>query len=339
MRKRVEIALAELVLSGEGKAPSEFRILAAGVNQTRKGPVLFDAAAVAAVLADFEGGGVDLPIDYEHAMAYGPAVPLAERAAAGWFKPEERDGELWATEVDWTARGRASVEAKEFRYTSLWGDLERVKVDGKDVMRLVRLFNVGLVNRPATIGTLPLVASEGIATEIDNMGDTTKENGRSPFVVTLGARDESEALEKVAKMRATLSDVAGVLGAPEEDLGAAVRALKLSADAAAALKTELAELKSKAETAERDGLIARLSEEGKLPPALHEWARTQPIKSLEVFGAHAPALTSDKAPPAGPSTEVVVLSEELKKALAAQGMSPEEYVKTKADMKAAGVEG
>lgn len=331
-----QIALAELQLSGEGKAPSEFRILAAGENPTRKGLVVLDEAAATSVMNEFVAGGVELPLDYEHAMALG--APLAERAAAGWFKPEIRDGALWATDVEWTPRGRAAVEAKEFRYTSLWGDMEPTKVGGRAALRLRRLHNVGLVNRPATIGTLPLVASEGIATEIDNMGDT-KENGRSPFVVTLGARDESEALEKVTKMRATLSDVASVVGADEEQLGAAVRALKLSADKSNALATELGELKAAAETKERDSLIVRLSEEGKLPPALHDWARTQPIKSLEVFGAHAPKLVSDGGPPKPPSTEVIVLSDELKAALKAQGMSEADYLKTKADMKAAGVEG
>ncbi|MGL4442644.1 MAG: phage protease [Alsobacter sp.] len=330
--KLTEITCTEIALGADGKAPSEFRILVAGMNPTRKGLVILDEDGVTSVMNEFRAGGVDLPIDYNHAMALG--APIADQAAAGWFKPEIRAGELWATDVDWTPRGRMAVESKEWRYTSLWGEMEPIKGD-KPALRLRRLQNVGLVNRPATLGTLPLVAGEGDEQRDNEMSE---KKDRSPLVVTLGAQDETEAIAKATDIQATLSDVSIVLGVVGSDaVRGAIRALKIKADSADGLNAKVAELEAKAVNGERDALVKTLSESGQLPPALHEWARTQPIESLKVFGEHAPKLVADKAP-SSPSTEPVILSDELKKALAVQGMSEADYLKTKADMKSAGLE-
>ncbi len=283
------LLLDAIELSGgdEPRAPEEFRILRRGTNETRKGRLVFDEAAAAAVLSDFEVGGVDLPIDLDHAMA-DPTAPRAERKAYGWFQPDVRDGELWAAKVRWTEEGRQAVESREWRYTSLWGELDPIQIDKRPALRLKRLLNLGLVNRPATNGTVPLVANEGHDTNTEiPMADQAE---KSALVVALGARDEAEVITKYTQHTAILSDAKTALGVETfGDIGAAVRALKVKGERYDAQTKELETLKTQQLTDKREALIVKLSEEGKLPPTLVEWARTQTIESLQVFGANAPA--------------------------------------------------
>lgn len=305
-------------------APTEFRILAAGVNATRKGELVFDDTAASSVVADYEAGGVDLPLDYDHAMA-DPSTRPTERIAAGWFKPEVRNGELWASDVRWTPRGKAAVEAKEYRYTSLWGDVELTDKKAKR-MRLVRLRNVALTNTPATIATLPLVASE------DRTEDTMSDN---VILAILDVADESAAVEKIKLQTATLADAADALNVPCEAIGAAVRALKLRAEAGDVAVLELAELRAKGEADAKDALIARLSVDGKLPPALHDWARSQSIASLEAFGAHAPRVVETSPAPIAPATGArIELTEEEKAVAKALGVKLSDIANHKAAIQA-----
>lgn len=330
------ILLGELALSSTG-APSEFLILRRGENPTRKGILVFDDDAAASVMSEYEKGGVLLPLDFDHAMA-SEASRVEDRFAAGWFQPEIRNGDLWAV-VEWTERGKAAVESKEWRYTSLFGDIEPL---GKGKARLKRLRNVALVNLPATLNTLPLVAHEG-STKDNEMADTDKTPAagasRSPIVVTLGARDEAEAIEKVATLQTTLSDVAGALKveAKPDVIKGAIQALALKAETADKLQAQLNELTAKAEADKKAGLIAKLSEDGKLPPALHEWAKSQSIESLTAFGEHAPVL-APAAKVESAKTEqngLVTLSDEEKHAAALLGNSIEFLTQHKASVRAA----
>lgn len=303
-----ELFSLDVELAGD-EAPTEFRILGAGMNATRKGELMFDEAAAASVLADYEAGGVDLPLDYDHAMA-DPSARPSDRIAAGWFRPEVRAGELWAADVKWTPRGKAAVEAREYRYTSLWGDVELTDKKAKR-MRLVRLRNVALTNTPATIATLPLVASE-------DREDAMTEN---VIFTVLDVADESAAVEKIKLQAATLADAAEALNVPADAIGAALRALKLRAEAGDAAVLELNELRAKAEANAKDALISRLSEEGRLPPALHDWARSQTIASLETFGAHAPRVIEHSVAPVAPASGArVELTEEEKAVAKALGL-------------------
>jgi len=319
-KTRIEERFSLCVELDGDAAPTEFRILVAGDNPTRKGLLVFDDSAAQSVSSEYEAGGVELPLDYDHAMADPMARP-AERIAAGWFRPEIRGGELWASDVRWTPKGKAAVEAREYRYTSLWGDVEPLDKKGSK-MRLTRLRNVALTNTPATIGTLPLVASEVRGDQMSNL-----------VLSFLEVSDESEAIEKIKATSAILADAASTLNVPAEAIGAAVRALVLRAEAGDAAVAELSAVRAREAEAKRDALIAQLSEAGQLPPALHSWARTQSIESLETFGAHAPRIVETKAapvavvPPSGPS---VALTEEEKSVAKALGLSLEKVAIHKA---------
>lgn len=95
-----------------------------------------------AVMAATLAHGVDLPFDYLHATEL--KAPQGEEApAAGWVR-EYRLNERGALEarVEWTARARTAIAAREYRYVSpvfLYGDQ-----DG----RIHRFSSFGLTNKP-----------------------------------------------------------------------------------------------------------------------------------------------------------------------------------------------
>lgn len=307
-------------------APNEFRILASGENGTRNGyTIVFDEESAKSVLAEFDRGGVDLSLDFEHAMA-DPGVPPSEKRARGWFRPAVRNGELWATEVTWTPTGRAAVEAREFRYTSLWGSSAKLDKDGKR-RRLLRLVNVALTNTPATLQTLPLVANEG-----QQGSNSMSDISRSPLMIALSCKDEAEAIERVSLIQTTLSEVAVVLGvdaSKHDSIRGAVRALKLQADRAKEFETRLADIEAKAQADKKAGLVAKLTEAGKLPPALHAWAATQSYESLSAFGELAPAYAPTSPVQSNSSGVTTTLTEDERKVARMLGQSEDAALKEK----------
>ena len=106
------------------------------------------------LVALFNAGGVDLPIDYEHQSDKPSAGPIP---AAGWVKElrVESDG-LWGR-VEWTATASQMIAGKEYRYISP-SFLHRK--DGE----VVRIKGAGLVHKP----NLYLTA---LASEETNMTD------------------------------------------------------------------------------------------------------------------------------------------------------------------------
>jgi phage I-like protein len=140
----------------DGDEPAEFRIFKRGVNETTKGPVVFDAAAAASVMAAYTAHGVDLMIDLAH-QSIGDSAELREARedagdARGWFRLALRNGELWAVDVRWTPDGARRLRERTQRYIS-----PCVYTDKDD--RAVEIVNVALCAMPATIGARPLVAA------------------------------------------------------------------------------------------------------------------------------------------------------------------------------------
>ncbi len=135
--------------------PTEFLLFKAGVNETSKGPALFDAQAAEMVMATYRREGHDLMIDLEHYATDRDAKLLKSDAtdAMAWFSLEVRNGELWAANVRWTPEGERRLRARSQRFTSpaFHGDTK--------TRRVVDLVNVALCSMPATFSALPLVAA------------------------------------------------------------------------------------------------------------------------------------------------------------------------------------
>lgn len=274
---------------GEGKAPpTELRLFANGLNETTKGPIICDAAACAAVLARYVAMGLDrMPFDYGHGMVYGGGIENAR--SAGWFVPQGRGGELWATDIQWTDRALEALTAREFRFYSPWCMV------GYEDGRILELINVALTNLPATKGQKPIVASS-----VGNKSRVTEKNKMDPELARLLGILGCQAVTEVEpKVKA--------LGAHATTLAAQVATL--TGDNTK-LAQQVVELSSAAETGKRDALIATLSSAGKLPPALHAWAKTQAFSVLEGFGASAPVALSSTPVTAPAATAPAAVTED-----------------------------
>lgn len=155
-RKRGKLPLRAELPTSEGKAPSEFRILRVGVNDSDYGPLLWDALSSALVFeARRKKGSNPLNFDFNHGQAC--PYPTAEQAkSAGTFEIEDRAGELWAVSCAWTDEARERIERREYLLFSplvLWFD------DMEGQRRPFELKNVALVNMAGLDNLTPLAAS------------------------------------------------------------------------------------------------------------------------------------------------------------------------------------
>lgn len=291
--------------------PTEFRLFENGVTKTLKGDFTCNAGACLQVLEAMRKQGRDkLPIDYNHGQV---AWMGGEGKAAGWFVPASRNGELWATEVEWTPAGAQSLLDREYRLYSpafITDDKGNVK----------ELINVALTNLPATLNQTPLAAGAFAA------GEESKDMTLEQLLAAFGAAD---AVALSATFVGLQTKNAALVAANAALTGeATTRATELEA-----AKTQVVALTAKANGASRDALIATLSAAGKLPPALHPWAATQTLSQLEAYGAVAPVTASVASPSVQtPTTPVTVLSADELKVCNQMQIDPAEYLKTKIEL-------
>ena len=273
------LALAALPFPEGAGAPTEFRILRAGLNRTEKGDFLFDEEAAASVMAAYTAKGLSkLQVDFEHqSMVAPPGGGDAAKPAAGWFKPEVRGGELWATEVAWTARAAAMLApekgAPEYRFFS-----PVLRFD-EDTRRIRSLKNLALTNDPAMDELHPLVAAS--ARKDDDM---PCENCTALTAKLSAAEEECKSLkaklsgfEKVDKDKdAAMTGLTGdrdkvIALTGQATVPAALGVLaawKQKAARTDQLEAERAAEQTAALTAEMKGVLDAAVKDGKLPPAM-----------------------------------------------------------------------
>lgn len=160
---RARVTALSIAIAGDAP-PSEFRIFAAGANETVKGTFVFDEAAAKSVMAEYEAHGIDLPLDYDHAMlgTDRSVDPALSGKAAGWFELEVRNGELWAVNVRWTPPAAEALQRKEWRFMS-------PAFQADESGRVMSLLNVAITNLPATRRLEPLMAASVTALGVSSM--------------------------------------------------------------------------------------------------------------------------------------------------------------------------
>lgn len=290
--KLVSLALAALPLPTEGGAPTEFRILRAGANKTEKGEFLFDQEAAEAVMAAYAAKGLGkVQIDYEHqSMVAPPGGGDAAKPAAGWFRPQVRAGELWATEVAWTARALAMLApaagAPEYRFFS-----PVLRFD-EDTRRVSSLKNLALTNDPAMDEIHPLVAAtarkEDAMTCESCTALTTRLTASEEECKSLKAKlsgFEKKVDDKDAAMTALTGDrdkviaLTGQASVPAA-LGT-IEAWKKDAAEVASMRADRARETEAALTAEMKAVLDAAEKGGKLIPAM----RPHEEKGALAFGS------------------------------------------------------
>lgn len=174
MRERAVLSLAELVEGrplverpAPGKAPTAFRIWAAGTNTCDGGKtVVFSERSAELLLEEQRARGRLYSFDFDHRSMMKDAPPEAAKAS-GWHVLEVRahEGrpELWASACDWTAEARAGLEADppEWRYFSPCFDVD-------DAREVISYANCALTNNPLTHG-IPALAS-AVGAEVTRSG-------------------------------------------------------------------------------------------------------------------------------------------------------------------------
>ncbi len=258
-------AICDVELTGTA-APQWVQLFPAGRMTGRDGRV-FDLADPAAVILDFEGRGVDLPVDYEHQLDDGKPrtgpVP-----AAGWLKELKADARgLWGR-VEWTATAAELIGQKAYRY------LSPSFLFSPSTAQVVRLTGAGLVHKP----NLHLKA---LAREEPTMKDTDTADPAAfmaRLVTALGLPTDATAdavaglVERmVAQLRkiaggpatATASELAG--GKPDPALYVPMDVMQSLASARATERAEVA--------AGRAAEKVRVAmDRGYLTPAMRDWA-------------------------------------------------------------------
>ena len=132
--------------------PTELKLFSAGVNETTKGPFLYNP--LLAEYLTFHSHTADtLPIDINH-LSFSQDTDVKNHRAVGYFKLEPREDGLWATEIEWTPEGQELLTNKAFKYTS---PTFYVAEDG---MTIVEIAGLSLTNNPATYGLDAIVANK-----------------------------------------------------------------------------------------------------------------------------------------------------------------------------------
>lgn len=288
---------------GESAAPPEWvELIPAGTFSGRdgRGPYTLD---IGAVLAAFEKGGIDLPIDYEHQTlsADEKAGPVP---AAGWIKElAAREGALWGR-VEWTPRAAELIGQKEYRFLS---PVFRHDKAG----RVLALEGAGLTHYP-NLDLTPVAHHQGDADMTD----------LKTLAEALGAAPDADAQTLVAHAK-SLREAAARQPDPAQWVPIAQH--RAVADELAKLQSAIAA--EKAEAAVREAMSA-----GKLAPAMKDWALAYAGKDPEGFAAWcaaAPVIVAPDAsahrvaPNAGTAAEA--LTEEDRIACQLLGMSEADF--------------
>lgn len=149
-------------------------------------------------------------------------------------------------------------------------------------------------------------------------------------MTALGTRSEQAALERVRSLQNVSASLLASTGSStgEEALGT-IAGWKHNSDQNAKLVRQLSEAQMAIQDAKRDGLIAKLSSEGKLPPAAHDWARTQTAEQLEVWAAGFAKGLFTTAVTEQSGSDKVELTDVDRQAAKAMGISPAAFLEGK----------
>lgn len=266
----------------DGKAPTEFCIFKAGDNPSEKGTFVFDVLSQELVMAKYAERGVPMLMDYEHQSMVDP--PIEAPASAKSFVPEVRNGDLWATQIVWTDRGRAYLESGEYRLFSPAFGFDELD-DGR--MRVTKLINVALTNNPALHNIEPLMAAKDKDDDMDEemkqlkaqvaalqaqLSALTTENASlSTANASLSAQLKGKPFgdEEETKATAALRDeVKTITGKTDlKEATGVLRSIALKAKGADEAVTTLKEIQANGRETEFVALLDAAWKEGKISPA------------------------------------------------------------------------
>ena len=308
------LTFAEASTDGTRTAPDWIPLIPAGaVITARDGRVFIPDHAAA--IASFMSSGMDICLDWDHALdSYG--VKPGDAKAAAWIDELEirDDGSLWGHVAYWTKAGRDSVESLEYRYIS-------PVLLINDKLQVVGLPRASLVNNPALI--MPALLSETasmnekITTLLASFGIDADLSDES-----VQAAQETFALGKVPAPAAVSLETY----IARDQYEAVVVEL-------AAVKAEVATLAAEKHTARVESVIKEALSSGRLMPSEREFFTSQARANLpeveKYLSSRAPLISAGSKPVQTP-TDSTSLTDAEKIVGAAGGLTPEQLSAHKA---------
>lgn len=124
---RPSLVYAALNASDSGKAPEWIELLPVGERITGRDGRAWINDQPDVLVAQFNAGGVHLPIDFEHGSE---ELDGLAKDIAGWITDmENRGGAIWA-KAEWTDLGNTKVSSRQYKYVSpvFYYDAESLRI-------------------------------------------------------------------------------------------------------------------------------------------------------------------------------------------------------------------
>jgi phage I-like protein len=311
-------------------------------------------------------GSTDIVIDYDHQSVFGAVPGVGGKApAAGWIKElQVRDDGIYGR-VEWTEAAASAIKSKEYRYLSPVYAHDR-KTGNVILVRMAALTNTpGLdleqvalsafftftdtnENTGETMKKLfaALGLAEGTSEDAAVVAVQSLMTGISALAVMSGLTPAAKIDDVVLAVQSTTAHAKAVAlaaglaeNAPSAEVVVAVQSAVASAtvdpakyvpvDVVVAMQTQLnalttATLADKAETA-----VMKAIEEGKVSPALKDWALNLAKKDMvafEAFTAKAPSIKYGQVVPPKTGDASEPLSQEDTAIMTQLGLSEADFI-------------
>lgn len=123
----------------------------AGENPSEKGMFLFTPESALSVMKEYADHGKTLRFDFNHGTLLEGVDPEVAKSA-GSFSLEVRDGDLWATQCNWTDYAAQKISSREYGDFSPYFNHDKKGV-------ITRVINCALTNLPALDDIEPLISA------------------------------------------------------------------------------------------------------------------------------------------------------------------------------------
>lgn len=277
-----------------------------------------------------------LPIDYEHQIIHS-LKNGKEAPSAGWMEYLYFNPQGIFADVRWTDKAADYIKNGEYRYISA--------VFAYDTDGYVRkIFHAALTNTPALDGMdEAMVAASVNLLQEDNPMDKKLLAALCTLFALKADASEADITEKVTALSAAkgdspvdLLDVYAKLAEKEQSVAALSTqvgtpdpAKFVPVEQVAALQADFNALKTSVEADKKAALITAALSQGKLAPALKDWAQSLSVEALSAYLEKAPAMVALSGEPQAkddPEQNVAALSAAEQAAARALGMTEAEFI-------------
>lgn len=337
---RTQIAACAARIRNAGR---EVQLIPAGEFRARDGRPqglrawIMNAETAERVIALAGARSTPFVIDYEHQTLHAESSGQPAPAAAWFSQLEWREGDgLYATDVEWTGRAREMIEADEYRFVS-----PVFKFDPQ-TGEVRELLMAAVTNDPAIDGIADLAAARYLTTDdheheeesaVDE--ETLKQLGLEKDASEQQIREAVEALrakaDKTDNLEEQLAAAKANSGGGEPDPSKYV-----PVETVQGLQQQVAELTSKVHGSEVEQLVKQGLDDGRLLPAMEDWARSlgqkdvaalrSYLESAQPIAALAGSQTGGQPPADGGDSK---LSESDRAVCKQLGITEDEFLKTK----------